>query len=754
MKTKYFKIFGIAAAALLGFASCQDFLEDVKNYDSVSPEAYNDWNGVLGRLSDVYALCLPNGAGSGNWQYPSTGANDDMMAKSTEEYSGFSDSFVDPTVEFTTTHDKTPDFFQGTDRGNVRANVWGLIRNINNAIEGVEGGSLSQAQKDIALGQLYFLRAWRYFMLWKWYGGVPIIKKAQAVDASSVEPRATSKAVYEFIIQDLDNAAAMLKAATGKGEWINDADNYGRVTTGTALALKTRVMAWWCSPLFNRNGDAERYKEAYKALFEDENALQVIRDCKYDFSYTNADGWADMFNTIGGNKDAIFFARHNNIVPNQTPDYQRNNNWERMIRPSNAEGSGGMNPSKMIIDLFPMADGTVPAGKGSSLLNSSSKYDDKHPFLNRDPRFYRTFAFPGMKWPYKTNKKQETSIPYEGPDYELWNYVWYEKEVTETGQTYGADALFKNAKGVYVSKRAAATADNGAYTIPTAAGTSTFQLSYASFIELRYAEVLLNLAEIACGAGHPEVAVDFLKQIREHAGYESDATGLESLSTDQATVFAAILYERQIELAFEGKRFDDMRRWLLFDGGANFAEVSGAPAHWTLGGMWGNNTCNYLGVKPLFDGKTRRENIVFRVKLGDGTGGTSWNKWDETPDPIAKQVLGDGTVTVPENGSKWEEFKKWRSEFAVDLSDKDKANMHENLNNLATEFYDKYLECQERLGDGYLVEDKTINKQYPKYQPQCYFMGFKSGVQSNNPTLLNTIGWGNGTFDPLSDIAK
>ena len=753
MKTRYFKILGIAAATLLGLASCQDFLEDIKNYDSVSPEAYNDWDGVLGRLSDVYALSLPNGAASGNWQYPSTGANDDMMARSTEEYSGFSDSFVDPQVIFSTTESVTPDFFQGTDRGNVRANVWGVIRNINDAIEGVQGCTLSNELKDIALGQLYFLRAWRYFMLWKWYGGVPIIKTVQAVESSSVTPRASSEEVYNFIIEDLDTAAEKLRATTanGKNAWLTG-ENYGRVTTGTALALKTRVMAWWCSPLFNRKGEKKRYDDAYKALFEEEDALAIINMCGYKFSYSNADGWADMFNVIGGNSDAIFFARHNNIVPGQTPDYQRNNNWERSIRPSNAMGSGGQNPSKMIIDLFPMADGTIPAGKGSSLLPSSSKYDEKLPFLNRDPRFYRTFAFPGMKWPFRKEAvldNTKTDYPYTSSNYELWNYVWYEKEVTSTATYYGADALFKNAKGAYVTKRAAADPDKGAYTWPSAESkASGFQLSYASFIELRYAEVLLNLAEIACGHGDFAKAIDFLVQIRNAVGAETAV--LNNLAKDYKHCFAAIIYERQIELAFEGKRFDDMRRWLLFDGGAHFAEI-GAPSHWTPGGMWEGNTCSFLGVKPLFDGKTRRENMVYRVKVGDGLGATSWNKWDEMPDPIAKQVLADGTVSVAEGDSKWEAFKEWRSEFSVDLSDK--ANLQDNLSNLATNFYNKYLEYQQRQGDGALYDEdgKLTSLLYPKFQPQCYFLGFTSGVQSANPTLPNNIGWGNGTFDPLAE---
>ena len=82
---------------------------------------------------------------------------------------------------------------------------------------------------------------------------------------------------------------------------------------------------------------------------------------------------------------------------------------------------------------------------------------------------------------------------------------------------------------------------------------------------------------------------------------------------DQAKCMAAIMYERQIELAYEGKRFDDMRRWMLFDGGIELPE--GAPATWKLTG-WGGNTCTYLGFKPL-NGQ-RRENLEFRTTVNGG----------------------------------------------------------------------------------------------------------------------------------------
>ena len=759
MKTRFFKIAGIAAITLFGLVSCQDFLEEKQNFDNLSPELYNHWDGVLARLSDAYTWVLPDAQDIDMayiWRNPSNGSNKDMAGKSTEEYAGFSGAYLDPQTIFAP--DQTaPDYFEGTNKGHIQQNVWGHIRNVNDIIEGVKGSTgITQEQKNMALGQLYVLRAWRYFMLWKWYGGVPIIKVNQPIVPGTEVPRSTSKAVFEFILNDLNTAADLLEEATGNGQWING-DNYGRVTTGTALGLKSRLLAWWCSPLFNRTQDAARYEAAYREIQGD---LDRIHAAKYGFNHNNADEWADMFNdfgTLGGNSEAVFFRRHNSYDKNQTPDHLSNNLWENAIRPSNTAGGGGLNPSVMIINLFPMADGKLPAGQGSSLLpHSTDEYHAEYPFLNRDPRFYRTFAFPGMKWGFHgTVMSNESKFPFNGPDYELWNYVWYNEPKADyraASGRYGADALGSPC-GVYVTKRSAATALKGAYeyTDYGSVGVQSkgFERSYASNLELRYAEVLLNMAEIACGAGHTDEAYQYLRDIRLHVGYTGDC-GIVA-SGDPATCFAAILYERQIELAFEGKRFDDMRRWLLFDGGVNMMNVAGAPETWQVKG-WGGNTCAYLGVEPL--NGHRRENIEYRVSIKDGVGGQTWVKWNDMPDPIAETVLEDGTVKLPETAPedatkdsyKWEAFRNWRSTFAVDLSDKE--NLQANLQNLVDNFYKPYLTYQEKRGDG---TDGNANELNPEFRPHCYFAGFSTGVQSNNPTLPNNIGWGNGTFDPLAE---
>jgi hypothetical protein len=725
---KTIKYISCGLISLLALSSCSDsFLQDKKNSDNVSTDIYNYYSGANGRLNDIYSWCLPT-VSDMSWKYPSAGGND-IAGKSTEEYAGFSD-FVNPQIELSSisSTNPVPDFFMGT-QSNIQEAVYGRIRNINDCIAGIQGGSLSDSEKNILLGQCYFFRAWCYYNLFKWYGGVPIVTDTPDPVESSFTPRSSAKAVYEFILSDLDKAAKMLAEKTMGGGWTGS--DYGRVTTGTALALKGRAMLLWCSPLFNRANDGSRWTQAYTAMKAE---LDSINSCGYGLYQTgnnvNGSDFAGMFCQSSKNPEAVFVTLYNNVTGDGL-DNQKNNSWERGIRPANTGGSG-KTASAMLINMFPMADGKIPSGTGTytKLEASDSTYNAKAPFLNRDPRFYRTFAFPGFRWAYNGDYSvKEANSPSDGKNYVLWNYVWYtntdDQGNVESGNSYGADNLLASKCGVYVRKKSDDLDVNGSplyqYVASDTKGSAPFY-SAAPLIELRYAEVLLNFAEVACGAGHNDEAVAQLQKIRARAGYTSaNNYGLQTnLAGDQATCMSAILYERQIEFAYEGKRFDDLRRWMLFDGGAT--AVSGAPSTWTLTG-WGGNTCTWLGFKAL-NGQ-RRENIQFRVADKFGVGGTTYDS-----DPLVKAgVVRPAGV----------DFRK--SLYAQNAT-------------LAA-WYKDNLVMKVSTGDGY---DSQHTLEYMNFRPNYYFLGLSSGASSANKKLPQTIGWGDynnggaaGTFDPLAE---
>jgi hypothetical protein len=240
--------------------------------------------------------------------------------------------------------------------------------------------------------------------------------------------------------------------------------------------------------------------------------------------------------------------------------------------------------------------------------------------------------------------------------------------------------------------------------------------------------VLLNLAEIACYAGHINESYAILKRIRQRAGYTGDC-GL-TVSSDEATCISAILYERQIEFAYEGKRFDDMRRYMLFDGGAELPQ--GAPDSWKPTG-WGGNTCNWLGFKPF--NNQRRESFMYQV---------NWENTDEYSVTSARQDYDKDPLLEYLHDNEYER------PAGVDLR-KDLTQQLEDLK----KFYKTYLVYTQRPGD---PRNPDYSPKYINFLPKYYFLGFQQGVSAHNQGLLQTIGWEDynnggalGTFDPLAE---
>jgi hypothetical protein len=716
----------VFSAALMAIAflwtGCSDeFLKEKKDYSHLSPDIYNDYIGAKMRVEDIYLRLLPNANDGLTYRSPSAGKSD-IQSQSTEEFSGLS-KYVSPDVILTTSSN-LDDWFHVSKT--TSGGPWGEIRNCNDVIEGISGSTLSDEQKRELLGQVYFFRAWQYYLLVRTYGGVPIIDHVQITDVSEAQnlsvPRATSKECIDFICSDLGTAAEMLP--------VNWGSDFGRITKGAALALVGRARLLYASPLFNRSDNKDRWQAAYDANKE---AIEVLTAGGFGLAYQdaagiNAAGWSKMFSDYNSS-EAVFVTLYNRVHDdNASHEIYRNNRREQSLRPSNAAGATsntGMSANALMVDLFPMADGKKPTEVGAY------NYSPLKFFQNRDPRFYRTFAFPGVYWRFEGNPLSwQGSIPsnavYPGPDYVLWNYSWYADAAKQTDESlsgYGADMLGQNYRGVYVRKRSndfdmTTPTPTCLYRWPATAAENrqgAFGEGAMPHMEIRYAEVLLNLAEAACGIGRPAEAIQVLKDIRRRAGYtnEADNYGLDvaTLTADRGKLFGAILYERQIELAYEGKRFDDMRRWLLWDGGVNFGQVDGAPSSWTLSGF-NSNTCSYLGVEP-FNGK-RRDNFELRAK--------------------ATAVEAQGQDPIAANRP-----------APLDL----KNDLSTQFSNLGT-FYDSYLERKVRRGD----EVGKVVTFLPKY----YFIGLSSGAQTNNITLKQTIGWAdatqgnvNGTFDPLAE---
>ncbi|MDR0541229.1 MAG: RagB/SusD family nutrient uptake outer membrane protein [Dysgonamonadaceae bacterium] len=710
----------LMAIAFLWTGCSDEFLKEKRDYSKLSPDIYNDYVGAKMRVADIYLRLLPNANDGYTYRSPS-GGKGDIQSQSTEEFSGLS-NYVHPDVVITALSNLN-DWFHVSKT--TSGGPWGEIRNCNDVLEGIAASSLEEVQKRELMGQVYFFRAWQYYMLVKTYGGVPIIDHVQLTDVGEsqnlIVPRATTKECIDFICKDLQEAADRLPDSWGSTD-------FGRVTKGAALALAGRARLLYASPLFNRADNKDRWQAAYDA---NKKAIEALQAGSFGLAYLNAPGlnaagWSKMFSDYNS-EEAVFVTLYNKVMDdNNSHETYRNNHREQGLRPSNTAGqttNTGTNANALMVDLFPMADGKKPTEAGTYTYNPLTFFE------NRDPRFYRTFAFPGVYWRFEGNPLSWTPLPatiaYNGPNYVLWNYSWYADAANRDNPDksgYGADKLNLNYRGVYVRKRSndfdMTPASTCLYRWPSTASENrqgAFGEGAMPHMEIRYAEVLLNLAEAACGSDRPSEAIQILKDIRKRAGYTNEAQnyGLDVaiLTGDRGKLFGAILYERQIELAYEGKRFDDMRRWLLWDGGVNFGQVNGAPSTWTLSGFAGN-TCTYLGVEP-FNGK-RRDNFELVANI------------------IAPEAQGSDPLVA-------------NRPAPIDL----KNDLSGQFSGLAT-FYTSHLKRKTRIGD---EVGKVVT-----FQPKYYFIGLTKGAQENNITLLQTIGWEdvnngstNGTFDPLAE---
>ena len=388
------------------------------------------------------------------------------------------------------------------------------IRNINTLLKNVDEGTLPESEKNLMKGQAYFMRAFQYFKMVRLHGGVPIIKEPQSLEDDLNVKRNSTAECFEFILSDLDEAAKLLPVK-------NSGDSYGRIDQCIVAAFKSRVLLYKASPQFNPSNPYNNsyWKDAY-------NAAKSAKELLDQNGYGLVDNYTDVFETKK-HSEAILPIIYSNPT-------KVNGRAEDAVRPlsESKNATGGDQPTWGLVESFPMKDGKK-AGESDKY-----SYNVQEFWKNRDPRF-------------------DAVIVYNGGIYELSGKAG-RRQYTTPNIANSLDAFGYNIQGEHHNRTGLYCKKGIMEELPVAQVT----LNDVDWLEIRYPEIMFNLAETANENGRTAEGYETLVAIRKRAGIEPGANNLYGLKAGMSReeMRLALLDEKRIEFCFEGQRFWDLRR--------------------------------------------------------------------------------------------------------------------------------------------------------------------------------------------------
>lgn len=364
--------------------------------------------------------------------------------------------------------------------------------------------------------EMSFLRAFYYFELIKRYAGVPLVTKKidvnQELPEVSQMQRTNFSDCVDYIVSQCDSAAKVLLESHGLSE-------AGSPTKGAALALKSRVLLYAASDLFNKPNNADPilgYTDSNRQLRyikAAEAALDVLNLVDRGI-YALNNSYKALFQLGSAqNKEVIFERRMG-----------QRNDFEMANYPITFNGGKtGTCPSQNLVNAYEMKD-TGEAFDWNNPTHRSNPYD------NRDPRLDMTIV---------TNHSR-----FNGRTIELWNGGMDGEPIDKTSKT-----------GYYLRK----------YVVEDLDFTKNMT-AYHQWIYFRLAEIYLNYAEAMNEAYGPDYKDGkFILSAREAVNKVRDREDVKMpefpLGMSKENFRNRLRNERFVELAFEDHRYWDIRRW-------------------------------------------------------------------------------------------------------------------------------------------------------------------------------------------------
>lgn len=546
-------LFAIAA----GLGSCNKYLDKSPLTDISDKQAFKDFRNFQGFTEELYsAIPMLTGIGShNNWNF-----GDEDMWEPTEtrllaynidqgDYWGWNTAIFGSWFK----NGGNPSSQVRGDKGNLWGLSWYAIRKANIGIANLALlNEATEEEKNLIAGQLYFFRGWYHFMLMQYWGGLPYIDQVLPTDQSPKLPRLNYQATAEKVAADLQKAADLLPVdwdQTTAGAQTTGNNNF-RINKIMALCFLGKNLLYAGSPLMNRESTGSNsYNTDYckKAAEVFGQALQLIETTKR-YELANFANYSQIFYTfnqngkIPGLKEAIFME---NLAEagarfrwNQVNDYR-----PMTINPSGIK----VYPTANYVDYYGMANGLPITDPVTA--DAESGYTPEYPWRNRDPRFYNDIMIDGEKCVNNAGN--------------VGNNQYRQYASLYTGGLYRTDNSTKAVFTGYMNSKLCSKLVNDWEGYRE---NNTFVLSL-----LRLSDVYLLYAEAASeGYGSPtgkatnysKTAVDAVNFVRDRPGLGVGHVATKFLGSQDA-FRSEYRRERAVELAFEGHRFNDLRRWLL-----------------------------------------------------------------------------------------------------------------------------------------------------------------------------------------------
>ena len=420
-------------------------------------------------------------------------------------------------------------------------NLYEAIARANIVLQNVDKCDMSDELKSQYKAEAKFLRGLFYFTLMDFFGGVPIYDETFVVADNfnkMMNPRNSKDEVRTFVLKDLDDAIAGLPE-----QW--NSSNYGRATKYAAIALKGKVLLYNkqyqeaadCFQQVIGSGKFALYKD-YAGLFKpggDENsemifAIQNMGGVGTDHGMPMA-FYMGTRETYGSDWNNVMVAQ--DFVDSYEYKDGRPFNWDDWF-----PGVMESKTNKARINVF---RSTLSSGKVTKYAEGKEKLLEM--YQQRDPRMMATVILP-----YTTYKGWYANAP-EDCEFVIAPSIISGKGYIRVNQNFEAYLWRK-----FVPEYDMDGAINNRADTPI------------NFPLIRYADVLLMMAECENELGHQDLAVSLINQVRERVGMPGINSGPDYLKANsKEEVFERIKHERAVELAGEGHSFSDLKRWGLLE---------------------------------------------------------------------------------------------------------------------------------------------------------------------------------------------